>query len=287
MNSRKTNFYDEYDELFIKPRPLKRIKLKQPKTKIAVKKAQKSPAVQTKTPKKWRKSIWSILFFLIVAFFAIRFLNSYRFEKMYGKEVYSYPLKEAKIQPTGEIDLSEPLSITLSDHTFDLNKGYQLTIKGDSDIKLLGDELSVLPTKGDFPQEQYVAEARFYSGRELDRDSEINISGNLQNSMCCYFENAKNDFAIVFPQPDIVDVKTGYVLSYDDQGADEEEGANTLLFKYYLFKDGTGMSIKLRSSDIERKDWDRSVQYTTARKMYQADFDFLDKNFIFTEKQAQ
>lgn len=266
---KKKNFDDEYNQLFMKPTRKKLISSKSFAGKIL-----------TRQPGDRRiKTSWVIILFLstvILYFGRFYLLGLLQGNNEDSQEVY--PLKEADIRQDGVIDLSKPLVATLDNHVMNFNRGYQLEILGEADIQRSSKELSVLPTKDEYVYDKEAADITFYKEQNLDRISEIAISGNLIKSETDSISNNETDFIKAYPQTNVRDIKQGYIVDYSkDSGI-----IFTTIKKYYIFSDGTGFTIELHS-DNEKK-LNKKSSLKDVQQKYADDFAFINDHFKLTKQ---
>lgn len=268
--AKKKNFDDEYNQLFSKPA---RRKLFNGNTFLG--------RIINRQPGDRRiKTSWVIIVFLFAII--LYFGRFYFYGWMQGSNDKSQdvlPLKVADVRQNGAIDLSKPLVATLDNHVFKFNRGYQLAILGDSEIELNSKELSVLPTKDEFVYDKNVASITFNKNEVGEVDGELSISGNLIKSESDYVDNSKTDFSKAYPQKDIDGIKQGYIINYsDDKGS-----IFTTIKQYYIFSDGTGITIIIDSND--EKEINDQTSLKDIKDKYSKDFNFLAKHFKL-EKQT-
>lgn len=257
-------FDDEYNQLFTKPTRKRLISSKSVIGKIL-----------TRQPGDRRiKTSWIIIIFLsaVILYFSRFFLlGLFQGNKEDSQQVY--PLKEADIRQNSVIDLSKPLVATLDNHILTFNRDYQLEILGEADIQRSSKELSVLPTKDEYVYEKEAANITFYKDQDLDRTSEISISGNLIKSETDSVSNDKTDFIKAYPQTNVGDIKQGYIIDYSSDSGN----ILTTIKKYYIFSDGTGFTIELYSNNEKKLSSKSSLK--DIQKKYADDFAFLSEHF--------
>lgn len=298
---KKKQFYEEYDALFIKPKPPK--KKKRPFLSLW-QRANKAPVLSTKKqaqqPSKKNSNLnrrthtqtiskkWAIILpiglFLMILVIVYASNHSEIFsddyEDDYSDYVDVYPLQEAGIKRTGTVDVSQPLVATLDDPTIYFNKGYKIEIKGDVDIEQHEEELSVLPTNGDYPSITSIASLSFYSGRDYLRSVNMSMSGNLAASISRYLQVSKGDdlFSKAYPQESLDDVQTGYVVNYEK----ESSYIYLSIQRYFMFPDGTGVWLETYSTSDQETELTPDDSFKEIKKAYREDFEFLEDNFLLT-----
>lgn len=258
-------FDDEYNKLFEQPL----------KHHVFPKKSLVKKSVSFRFGNRRIKAIWIVLLLLcLIILYRGRFYLYGLFQESNTETQEIYPLKEANIKQKGAIDLSNPLLVTPDNRTLKFNRNYQLNILGDPDIKLSSEELSVLPTKDKYVYEKSVSEVTFYDkNHDMDRYAEIAMSGNVVKSEIEYVEKNKHDFTKAYPQKNIGDVRWGYIVNYSkDSGY-----VDTEIEEYYIFLDGTGITIALNSNS--EKELDKQDSFKNIKVKYKQDFLFLENHF--------
>lgn len=291
---KKKNFYDEYDELFVRGEDKSKSSLKtkkrgtelkpkaMPKPKPKPKK--KAKAKKNKLDNKLKTAIGVMVCVIaLVGYLGMKISESTWFDANSSdepKEVYA--LKDAGIKATSEIDYSLPLAVTVTEDGLTFNRGYQLEIKGDWDYEDPEQDKAVLPSKEEYVSSNTVANLKFYEGRDYSRFVTIKISGNLPNSYSNWL-NDRRDFFKAYPQEQIGDVMTGYVMEYNYY----EDSPYGEICRYFVFPDGTGIEIRF-SVDYEIElDLTSDSNFSEFKRVLADDYRFLSEDFIFSKTSAE
>lgn len=282
MKKNKKNFYDSYDELFIKPKPTKEtIKLKK----------------QTVNKNKLFEEFGILLFLIgVVVFLAWVGGTSEKTTKEDTEEVedvykdiyeddykFIYPLKiDGITQVTNEeIDKSKPLYITLEDNTFNTNRGYQIEMPGEVDFSpLTRKDWAIVPDLREFSAKESDIYFDIYNkGSYVDTINMI-LYANIINGV--ELGLPKNNFIKVFPESPIDNIQRGKILKYDgNHGLDS-------IFQYYIFEDGTGITIQFsggnKANDLPVEE---DLTYDEFKELYKLDVEFLEKNIVFSKTEIE
>lgn len=159
-----------------------------------------------------------------------------------------YPLKKEGVQQTTlkEVEKSKSLLTKTEENKVFINKGYIIEFLGKIDIeKMSRNGLSVSPNLENKFSLDILTNVNLYGSREdewLEGILTVVIYGNIINDAQFDFEEKKESFAVSYPMVEqIKGVQTGYILQ---KNAEYSYPVYTIS-KYYIFKDGTGISIDL------------------------------------------
>jgi hypothetical protein len=284
MAKKKKNFYDEYDALFTKPT-----------LKSSTKRAKRhKKTTRTGKAKNATHSRLSLAIVIGIACIvgAMQLAKQTRLHSTHVKtdaeEEYQevYPLKAANVEVTGEKAVDQPLSLTLKDHTFDFNKGYQLTFNADSHLKVDDDAdttKALLPTDSSYAEESYVAEMTMYDKNDNEQYLSLIISANLVNSNEEYITKDDVSFAKAYPEAEVGTVKTGHLLSYEKY----DDMIAVDIMRYFIFTDGTGVVVKIAAYEEPKQALTQKDSYQTVKKVFPIETAVLDNQIKLSQAPAK
>nr|OTO09526.1 hypothetical protein A5880_000205 [Enterococcus sp. 4G2_DIV0659] len=223
-----------------------------------------------------------IVIVVAIAFFVIKEMNLFPvlFSDYSQEYVDVLPLKEAGIKGTGTKDFSKPFMLSVDNHTFLTNRGYELEILGDSKIEIEREELSVLPTNDRYANSFFAAYVSFYSGQILKRSVSLHMSENVVNSLNESFVEDKRSFSKAYIEQEIGEVKNGYVLTYV-----KSPYPQITISRFFIFPDETGFLLQSDSLEELPNKLNKENTLKELKKILSDDFSFMDKNFVFKKSE--
>lgn len=280
MKKEQKKFYDAYDELFVMPKKEKK------KRQI---KEKKKPKISFNKIKINKGTVAIIVFFVVLLLLPLLKKTTVNISHQQPKSEDFYeekynevtPLITEEIRPASEqdIDKNKPLHIKLEDKKLMTNRGYQITIKGKTEVDGSGErEWSILPDLKAYSENKTIVNISFYDKGIYSMSSTISIYANMTD-FSRNINNRDESFLKAYPLKDYEDVQTGYALECNATKSD----VYSIIYKYYIFSDGTGMLICFETGATTNNNLTRYSTYQEFRKAYREELEKLDNTYEFSK----
>lgn len=268
MKKKEKNFSESYDKLFVKPLVVKRKKNYQ------------------------ILGILSVVLAICITVGVYKLLGNIMDDATTNninadfEMIEEYPLKMAEIRQAKEeeIDSSIPLHISFADNKLTTNRGYAVSIFGETEITSDNKkEWSVVPGISNELAQTMMVSVDIYTDESWTDTVYTQISSNVINGyQFTYFDDTKKAFTKVYPLEEIDDIQNGYMMEYNQT---KEDSLLITIHKYYIFKDGSGIMFNtiFYDDDAESKKVNEDTTYEMFRQELKKELNLLDNSFVFAK----